>query len=196
LNSFGEWNDAELLIAIRNSDERAFSEFFRRYWKMAHGHAYSKTRSKEITEEIVQDLFMMLWDKRESLNIDNIPAYIFTSIKNKSINYIESQFVKNKYLDYYKAFIPQAEESTSHDVEFDELMEAVEGSVESLPEKSRNIFRLSQLEGRSNKEIASTLSLSEKSIEYHLTKSIKSIRLHLKDFICMLMIINLFALTG
>ena len=67
-------------------------------------------------------------------------------------------------------------------VVYDDLSEAVEQAVNKLPEKSREVFRLSRLEGRSKKEIAKLLQLSEKAIEYHLTKSLKELRVQLKDY--------------
>jgi RNA polymerase sigma-70 factor (family 1) len=182
LTAFEAHSDEELLAAIRNNDAQAFSEFVRRYWKKAYQITYSKVRSQTVTEEIVQDLFTMLWDKRSTLSITHVYAFIFTCIRNKSINYIESQLVRKKYWYYYKMFVPQQEESTTRTVEFNELMEAVETCVETLPEKSRSVFRLSRLEGVPNREIAERLNLSEKSIEYHLTKSLKIMRLALRDF--------------
>ena len=177
-----EHTDEALLTAIQNSDAEAFSEFVKRYWKRTYQIAFAKIRSHDVTEEVVQDLFANLWSKRESLSISNVYAYIQTIIRNRSISYIRSKIVREKYWHYYKAFIPRQEESTELAVEFNELMNAVEKCAELLPEKSRDVFRLSRLEGISKKEIASRLNLSEKSIEYHLTKSIKAMRLALKDF--------------
>lgn len=188
MNACETYTDEQLLSAIRNDDAQAFSEFVRRYWKKAYNIAYSKVRSQSVTEEIVQDLFTTLWDKRTTLSISNVDAFIFTCLRNKSINYIESQLVRKKYWDYYKAFIPQQEESTRREVEFNELMQAVETCVKTLPEKSRSVFRLSRLEGVSNREIAERLNLSEKAIEYHLTKSLKVMRLALKDFTLLLLV--------
>ena len=187
MSALEAYSDEQLLTAIRNDDAQAFSEFVRRYWKKAYHITYSKVRSQPVTEEIVQDLFTTLWDKRATLSIGNVYAFIFTCVRNKSINYIESQLVRKKYWDYYKAFIPQQEESTRREVEFNELMQAVETCVETLPEKSRSVFRLSRLEGMPNREIAERLNLSEKSIEYHLTKSLKVMRLALKDFTLLLL---------
>jgi RNA polymerase sigma-70 factor (family 1) len=189
LNAYAAHSDEQLLSAIRHDDAQAFAEFVRRYWKKAYHMTYAKVRSQPVTEEIVQDLFTTLWDKRPTLSINNVDAFIFTCIRNKAINYIESQLVRRKYWDYYKAFIPQQEESTRRAVEFAELMRAVESCVETLPEKSRSVFRLSRLEGVSNREIAERLNLSEKAIEYHLTKSLKVMRLALKDFTLLLLVV-------
>lgn len=176
-------NDSEekLLAAIRNDDEIAFAELFNRYWRKAHAIAYSKVRDRQVTEEIVQDLFVKLWDKRASLTVHNLNSYIYTSIKNKALNYIESCVVKRKYWEYYRKFIPQTEESTDNLIAYNELMEAFEHCMDRLPKKTKRIFQLNRLEGRSIAEIAKLLNLSEKAIEYHLTNSVKQLRIHLKD---------------
>lgn len=167
--------------AIRQDDEKAFAELFNRHWRKAHMMAYSKVHNKHVTEEIVQDLFITLWDKRASLSIQNISSYFYTSIKNKSLNYIESCVVRKKYWEHYKTFAPQSEESTDNIIEYNELLEAIEQGMEHLPKKTKRIFQLNRLEGRSISEIAKLLNLSEKAIEYHLTISLKQLRLHLKD---------------
>ncbi len=189
MSNYTSHTDDRLLSAIQVDDEKAFSELFERYWRKAHRMANTKVHSKEIAEEIVQDLFITLWDKRSSLHIHNFSSYLYTTIKNKSLNYIEACIVREKYWNYYRAFVPKFEESTEKAVAYDELVEAIESEVNLLPEKSRKVFRLNRLEGHSIPEIAITLNLSEKAIEYHITRSLKQLRLHLKDFILSLIII-------
>jgi RNA polymerase sigma-70 factor (ECF subfamily) len=145
--------------------------------------AIARVRSKDKTEEIVQDLFISLWDKRATHSIQNLPAYLFQAVKFKALNYIESKLVQVKYWDYYKSFVSQKENSTQLTVEYDDLMEAIENGMTSLPEKSRKVFRMHRLEGWSVPEIARTLNLSEKAIGYHLTQSLKKLRVHLKNYI-------------
>lgn len=175
--------DHELLAAIRKDDENAFSELFKRYWRKAYNMAYSRVRSKEVTEEIIQDLFVTLWDKRASLSISNMSSYLFIAIKNKALNFIEAQIVHQKYWDYQKKFILQQEHATEKTVEFNELMGAIEEGMGCLPEKSKKVFRLNRLEGHTISETADLLKLSKKAIQYHLTRSLKEMRLHLKDYI-------------
>jgi len=186
LSRYIHYSDEKLLEAIREDDEKAFAELFNRTWKKAHTLAYSKVHDRQVTEEIVQDLFVTLWDKRASLPIHNIHSYIYTSIKNKALNYIESRIVRKKYWEYYKAFVPQSESSTEETVEYNELMKAIEEGIEHLPKKTKRIFQLNRLEGRSIAEIAKLLNLSEKAIEYHLTNSLKHLRVHMKDSIIVL----------
>jgi RNA polymerase sigma-70 factor (ECF subfamily) len=172
-----------LLAAIRHNDERAFSELFRRYGKEVYKMALSRVRSREAAEEIVQNLFIALWDKRATLSITNISGYLFTSVKNRSLNVIESLIVHKKHWDYYKNYIPREDNVTEKEVEFSELLEAIEKGISDLPEKPKQVFRLSRLEGRSVQEIAGILNLSTKAVQYHLTRSLKELRLHLKHYI-------------
>ena len=145
--------------------------------------AYCRVRSREAAEEIVQNLFISLWDKRTTLSINNISSYFFAAVKHKALNILESRIVHKKYWDYYKNFIPHQENLTERTIEFNDLLEAIEERMEYLPEKSKKVFTLNRLEGHSITEIANTLKLSEKTIRYHLTRSLKELRLHLKDFI-------------
>ncbi|HZI23552.1 MAG TPA: RNA polymerase sigma-70 factor [Chryseolinea sp.] len=175
--------DYELLEAVRQNDKKAFEELFRRYWKKVYAMTYALVRSEKPTQEIVQDIFISLWDKRLTLSINHLPSYLYVTAKNRTLNYIASQITREKYWNYYKQFIPLQENVTANAVEFNELMEALEDGIEQLPEKSKKVFRLNHLEGHSISEISNLLNLSEKAIRYHLTQSVKKLRLHLKDYI-------------
>lgn len=175
------FTDQELLHALRHDDEKAFSELFRRYWRKVHAMAYARVRSKEVTEEIVQDLFASLWDRRATHSIRSLPSYFYQAVKFKALNYIEARIVQEKYWKYYQQFIPRTVDNTRLD--YEGLVEAIEAGMETLPEKSKKVFRLHRLEGWSIPEIASLLNLSEKAIQYHLTQSVKKVRVHLKNYI-------------
>lgn len=177
------YTDHELLEAIRRDDRGAFGEIFRRYWEAVYSRTFPKVRSEAVTQEIVQDTFITLWDKRASLFIHNLPSYLYAAAKNKVLNYIDAQLVRRRYWDYYRQFVPTGEESTANMVAYDELVEMIRDGMEGLPEKSRRIFRLNRLEGHSVAEIAALLNLSEKAIQYHLSQSVKKLRLHLKDYV-------------
>jgi RNA polymerase sigma-70 factor (family 1) len=176
-------SDGELLNAIRRNDEKAFAELFKRYWKKVYVMAHKRVRSEELAQEIVQDLFITLWDKRASLSINHFSPYLQSAVKNKVLNYVQSQKIRRKHWDYYRLFIPAYDVVTENDVNLNELMDAVENGIEHLPEKSKRVFKLNLLEGRSITEIADALNLSEKAIQYHLTQSLKKLRVHLKNFI-------------
>jgi RNA polymerase sigma-70 factor (ECF subfamily) len=84
------YSDGELLSAIRHDDEKAFAELFERYWKQVHAMTYAMVRSMEATQEIVQNIFISLWDNRTTLSISHLPSYLQAATKNCVLNYIDS----------------------------------------------------------------------------------------------------------
>lgn len=174
--------EEELMENFRKGSTEAFEKIFKCYWHRLYSFARSKVQSHEEAEEIIQGIFSSLWEKRTSLLITNLTYYLLTALRNRIIDDVRSKITQKKYWDHYKIFIPQQNNVTDDVVVYDDLSEAVEQAVNKLPEKSREVFRLSRLEGRSKKEIAKLLQLSEKAIEYHLTKSLKELRVQLKDY--------------
>ena len=188
LKNPGHYSDDELLKLIAADDEKAFEVLFDRYWEVAHCLALSKLKSKEVTQEIVHDFFLSLWQRRHSLRIDNFSHYLKVSLKYKSITYINQQLSRNKYLTDFWNQVQLEGDETSRAVEYNDLLKALEEGVRGLPQKTQEIFRLNRLEGHSVSELASQLNLSEKAIEYHITRSRKELKLHLKDFLAALLI--------
>jgi RNA polymerase sigma-70 factor (ECF subfamily) len=183
-----DFSEEEVLRGLRDGSQAAFESIYKLYWHRLYLTAYSKVESHAEAEEIVQNIFSTLWEKRETLLITNLGAYLQISVRNRIINHIRGRITQRKYWEYYKNYIPLGRESTADAVMYDDLAEAVEVAVNRLPEKSRQVFRLNRLEGKSVREIANLMKLSEKAIEYHLTKSIKELKVHLRDFILVLFI--------
>lgn len=151
--------------------------------------AYARVKSQAVTEEIVQDLFISLWDKRATQSIRHLSSYLYQAVKFKVLNYIDSRMVEEKYWNYYKTFVPNEENATDMAVAYNDLMEAIEQGMQQLPEKSQKVFKMNRLEGHSIPEIANLLNLSEKAIQYHLTQSVKKLRVHLKNYIFSLVVL-------
>ncbi len=180
--------DALLLEGLRRGSVDAFEEIFRKYWHSLYLKARAKTMSHDEAEEIVQSIFSTLWEKRTTILITHLPYYLQTAVKNRVIDRIREKSTQQKYWERYGKFIPQQLAVTEEAITFSELNGAVEAAIDHLPERSRKVFKLSRLEGRSNAEIAQLLQVSEKAIEYHITKSMRTLRVHLKDFIALLAI--------
>lgn len=176
-------NDEVLLRNLRNDDSKAFEQIFKKYWQKLYLIAKAKLLSHDDAEEVIQGIFSTLWEKRRTLIIHDLSHYLQVSVKNRVLNHIRQNITKEKYWSHYRTFLPTHNDVTTEAVAFDDLDHALQDAVESLPEKSRQVFRLSRVEGRTNAEIANMLALSEKSIEYHLTKSLKDLKVRLKDYI-------------
>jgi RNA polymerase sigma-70 factor (ECF subfamily) len=175
--------DEVLLARLREHDESAFAELYNRHAPVVRAIAYSKLNSTEGAQEIVQETFMDLWERRETLAIDSLPNYLAVAVRYQVINYIKKQVTVKKYHDYYKTFQKIADEETLHSIEVTTLHEALNKGLSQLPEKTQIIFRLSRFENKSIAEIAGELKLSQQAIKYHITRSLKELKLHLRDFV-------------
>ena len=181
--SFLPCTDEQLIAMVRKGNDDAYAELFNRHWENVYNMVYARIRHRAVTEEMAQEIFMKLWDKRADLAIDNFSAYLYTCVKHRCINYIESKIARKKHWEHYKVFLPLEDDSTNRTVAFNDLREAMEKGLNTIPKKSKMIFRLNRLEGKSVKQIAGQMNLSEKAIQYHLTRSVKELRLYLKDFL-------------
>lgn len=177
------WTDAALLEALRTDDEGAFAELYQRYCYRLFTVACRKLKSREAAEELVQDLFEMLWSKRATLQVQQPEAYLLSAIRYRIINYIKSQRVQAGYELYCRLYQPAADQSTEKQLAAQDLSAALQAGLARLPEKSREVFRLSRLEHYTVPEISVRLRLSEKAIEYHITKSLKLLRGYLQEFL-------------
>jgi RNA polymerase sigma-70 factor (family 1) len=183
--------EKHLIEGLRNGDQTAFYEIFERYWNTLYNAAYIRLRAHEEAEEIVQELFVTLWDKRQTLEIINLPVYLHVAVRKRVLNTLRRKITEQKYWDYCAGFFP-AHNTTEDMVSFDELTHEIEVAVNRLPERSRQVFKLNKLEGKPVAEIAKFLKLSERSIEYDLARSIKELKLHLKDYILLALAFLLF----
>lgn len=181
-------SDLDLITNLRAGQHDALTELFRRYWKPLYLSAFHKLQSHELAEEIVQELFTEIWDKRERLLLDarsdsNLASYLATAVKNKVLNHIRKLVYNKKYWDYCKQCFPAAESSTHELAEYNDLHDKLHVAMDQLSEKTKEIFVLHKLKGVPVVKISQQLKLSEKAVGYHLTKSVKELRIHLRDFI-------------
>jgi len=181
-------SEQDLIASLKEGDEGAYNYIFTHYWKTLYLQAFAKLQSRDAAEEVVQELFVSLWEKRNILLINNLTHYLRMALRNKCIDHIRKQVVKEKYWNYYKTFLPRQENNTQETISYNNLVEAVESGMARLPEKTKKIFVLSRLEGKSVTDVAQLIRLSEKSVEYHLTKCLKALKVHLKDFVLMWLI--------
>ncbi|OUJ75642.1 hypothetical protein BXP70_04580 [Hymenobacter crusticola] len=185
MRTYVSWTDDALLQALATNDRTAFAELYERYWYRVFAVAYRKLKSREIAEELVQDLFATLWHKRAEQAIQQLEYYLLAAINRRVIGYLRAHQVRAAYADYCRRSQTEASQETEHDLAASDLSEAFAKALLRLPEQSREIFRLSRLEHIPVAEIALRLNLSPKAVEYHLTKSLKLLRVYLRDFTLM-----------
>lgn len=175
-------DDERLVMLLQEGKILAFEEIYRRYWYKLFGVAYHQTGIREEAEELVQEVFLTLWNRRSEVVIKHLGLYLTIAIKNQGYDYIKSQISYRKYQEYLIFQEIHQHYGTDEIVNFSELSEAVEKALSHLPEKSAEVFKGSRFENQSVKEIALGLNLSEKAVEYHITKSLKYLKENLKAY--------------
>lgn len=172
----------DLLHRLKQGDQLAYEQIYFSFSKELLIAAYRKTGDKVIAEELVQNIFISLWEKRAGLEISNLNAYLFGALKLSVINHIRSLVSANKYMEHQTLTYSENHEDTSNLVDLHDLTSVIEKGINSLPEKTQEVFRLSRYQHHSTKDISAELNISEKAVEYHITRSIKRIKEYIKNF--------------
>lgn len=181
--------DITLIARLKNEQEqqRAFTQLYDRYWKRLFVVAANKLNNLSVAEELVQDIFSDLWTRRASLEITGeLGAYLATALKYQVINYQAKQKRESAYKEFKARRLQQNDESTENYLAFEELKSKLAELVSQLPTRCQLTYRLSREQGRSQKEIAEALSISEKAVEHNLHRAKKTLRAGLQDFLTIL----------
>ena len=177
-------DDKELTILLQTGDELAFTEIYNRYWDKLFSIAANKLKDLDEAEEIVQDIFVSLWKRRNELgSIETLSPYLAVSVKYRVIKFLDKRNNQQKYTDHRQRVTSIADDSTEQWIEFEELRSRLAMFVADLPEKCRLVYRLSRESGYSQKRIATELGISEKTVEAHLGKALKTLRTRLSSFL-------------
>jgi RNA polymerase sigma-70 factor (ECF subfamily) len=182
MKNFKAYSDEGLLKLLKQQELGAFEEIYVRYWKKLYSAAYKRVQSREIAEEIVQDIFTSLWMKRHVLDVDVLSAYLFTAVKYKIINHLEKEMSRKLYSEVQLQSSVPVDNSTEEAVLLNELNVALEKEIQKLPPKRQQIFKMSRQEHLSIKQVASHLGISEKTAENQLGKALKVLKVNLKHF--------------
>ncbi|KLT65895.1 sigma-70 family RNA polymerase sigma factor [Pedobacter sp. BMA] len=172
----------DLVERLKRGDQLAYEQIYFSFSKALLITAYRKTGDKVVAEELVQNIFISLWEKHAELEINNLNAWLFGALKLSVINHIRSLVSANKYMEYQTLTYSEHHEETSNLVDLHDLTSIIEKSINSLPEKTQEVFRLSRYQNHSTKDISAELNISEKAVEYHITRSIKRIKEYIKNF--------------
>jgi RNA polymerase sigma-70 factor, ECF subfamily len=177
-----------------SDDEIAFELLFRRYYLRLCGFANKFISNTTESEEIVQEVFLNIWRKRDLLKLDNeIRPYLFKSIQNLCFNFLEHKKVVDNYYSVIEVvYKNQAEEfDTYESVLYTELQTKVNAAIGSLPDQCRKIFQMSREDGLKYNEIAEKLGISVKTVETQISRALLKLKAELKDYL-IVVIISLF----
>ncbi|HYH56054.1 MAG TPA: sigma-70 family RNA polymerase sigma factor [Anseongella sp.] len=174
----GKKYNNELVSLLKEGDKAAFTCIYNLYWEKLYIMAYRRLHDPAVSEEIVQEVFLQLWRKRESLNIEVLAPYLSAMTRYAVYRYLASE-LRRKERELVWNLSKGTGTTVSTDIDHKLLMEMVTELSNQLPEKCRLVFCQSKLKDRPLKEVAADLNLSEKTVEAHLTKALKYVRLRM-----------------
>jgi RNA polymerase sigma-70 factor (family 1) len=168
-------NDEQLLRAMASGDHEALEQLYSRYWQHLFIAAYNVLKNKAASEDIVQEAFLQLWQRREKLDIKtSLEAYLFSVVRYTVFKYIKKE---QAHSQVFKNLEERLHYITPEDIVVEKnIRSQLAGIVNTLPEKCREIYILSREEQLSHHEIATRLNISTKTVENHITIALKKIR--------------------
>ena len=175
-----------LLSAVQRGDQKAFDTLFRRYYPMlcAYGHRFVEL---EDAEEIVEDSLLWIWENRETLVIESsLNSYLFKMVYRRALNKLAHiDATQRADTRFYEEMQEMLQDTDYYQIE--ELAKRIEDAVAALPESYREAFVMHRFRDMSYKEIAETLGVSPKTIDYRIQQALKQLRVDLKDYLPLLL---------
>lgn len=172
-------SDEDLLSLIKQDNHKALEALYRRYFKKLCDFAHKYVRNQITSEEVVSDVFLYIWLKREQIKItSSLRSYLYTSIKNRSFNYLRNN---NKYfedIDFVEKQQVLSVDPADRVIFYEELEDEIEKIISQLPPKRQTIFRMSRIDGLKYQEIADILSLSKRTVQNHMVEAVRFLAKH------------------
>ena len=166
--------DDELTLLLQQGDEPAFTHIYNSYWKKLYYIAYKLLKDTDAAEEIVQEVFLTLWKKKEGLNIQSVNHYLGAMTRYAVYRYLAKE--KNCKIKEHDVALKNTEAICEIDIDNKILLEIITELSNKLPEKCRLVFQYNKLQDLSLTEVAEKLNISQKTAEAHLTKALRIIR--------------------
>jgi RNA polymerase sigma-70 factor (family 1) len=183
-SDYSQHTDIVLLQLIAQGEQAAFTAIYQRHWKPLFREAMNVLRSQKEAEDCVQEVFVSLWKRRTVIVVTGtLSAYLHTAIRYKCFDRIERDMIRGGYLDDFIAYQASRQSQSSVEEEMDarNLAASIDRLVDTMPEKMREVFRLSRQEQLTHKEIAGRLNISEETVKKQIYLALKILRSHLGD---------------
>lgn len=180
------------LLEIRKGNKSAFKLVFDTYYADLSRYAFSMLKRQEEAEDLVQQVFVNFWEKREQTIISgSLKSYLFRSVHNQSLNLIKHEKVKASYVQHSQFFDIKYQSDVEETLEGKELETQIAAAIQTLPKQCQKIFVMNRMESLKYKEIAEQLDISIKTVENQIGKALKILRSSLAPYLVSLLLICL-----
>lgn len=183
MKDFVLYSDEELMQEIKADNMFAFDVLYKKYSKRLYRFGFSIIKSQEETENLMQDVFLNLWENRHKVEKDSsIKSYIFTIAYNSAISIIRKKAKESQFVEYLKSIQKINQEPVNVEVEYNELTNKLDEIIKELPQRQKEVYLLHRVEGLKYNEIAERLNISINTIENHMSRALKTIREKLGNY--------------
>ncbi len=181
---YSKLTDSELASLLKNGDQYAYTQIFERYNELLLRHAYRLLENRSEAGDIVQDIFLIIWQKRESIVFKTaLSAYLYRSVRNHIFDLISHQKVVARYAESIGTFMEQGYTLIDDRIREKELAGIIEKEIAALPPKMREVFLLSRQEEYSYQEIAGQLNITHRTAKQQVYNAVKTLKLKLDPFL-------------
>jgi RNA polymerase sigma-70 factor (ECF subfamily) len=171
------FNQEKVLAALINDSQTALAELFDHYYPRLYNFSKAFLKFDDGIDDILQEVFLKVWRSRKDIKSSiTFKSYIFTITQHLLINELRSRLNNQKMRDRLAKIVIAEEYLSFQQVDYDELKRRIDQAVEVLPEKQKEIFKKSRIEGLSHKEIANELGVTTKTVEYHIGQAIRFLK--------------------
>jgi RNA polymerase sigma-70 factor (ECF subfamily) len=184
-----EWDDAGIIRSLKARDQQVFGELFKTYFKQLRNYAFSFVQEQTLAEDIVQTVFLRLWDRIEVLNLaDSVAAYLYRAVYNESLNALKHSKVRRSHHSWLNRHMKDQTDTAHRQLQLRELEKHLHAAINELPEQCRTIFQLSRYEELRYRDIGLRLGISVKTVENQMGKALRLLRARLVDFLPLLLL--------
>jgi len=160
-----------------------FKAVYDTYWEKVYAVCYNNTRCVELAQDMTQEIFTSLWERRKSLKIEqSIEHYLVRAAKYKVSEYYRNKSIREKHQKRISQNYCTSAQCTKEDVDYSLLVQRLDLVVENLPCRCQQVYRMSREEGLTNKEIARKLDISQRAVEYHISKALRFLKEKLPEY--------------
>lgn len=176
----GTYNETALLLNIAQGNEAAFRTLFDQHWDNIYGVAFAFTKSPTLAEEIVQDIFLKIWLKRDQLpQVKNFNDYLFIIARNHIISLLRKKTTEQPFTEHLQNYFSEMGANPEEQFVCRETEHLVHRAIEQLPPQQHLVYCLSREQGFKQEEIASQLNISVHTVKSHMNKALQFIRHYL-----------------
>ncbi|TCC98522.1 sigma-70 family RNA polymerase sigma factor [Pedobacter hiemivivus] len=166
----------DFLSALKKGHTKALELLYKEYWEILYNDALIRTQNEDVAKDIVQEIFISIWEKRENLNVkESISGYLRQAVKYKVINFFRNELTADNYHEEM-LFSQDVEVSSDQQLLTKELQQALNQAIDEMPAKMRLIFMLSRMEQKSIDEISLELGLHKQTIKNQLSIGVKVLK--------------------